>query len=270
MEIPFEYWMGDWVLACVCNYSFFCGCTCDCGSQCIMLVPMQMKTEGACALCVCECVCVSVHVSLWVPVCMFVFTKASHIPQFAASPQHTQTGVRTGESESPDCGAWPRWANITLALPISVSLSLSFAVCLSWFSLYSLFPTVPNTESLFVIQSRKCNWSQICPAFRLISSLLCSNRLPSPCAWPQTASAEAHGNKRSSDEMDLVRSCMSDFKCSLRWHLGNDEIKVEYMSSIECEREGVGLNVAAVFLFYFIPFFFFTGDNALSKNTMWY
>lgn len=148
---------------------------------------------------VCACACVS----LWVPVITCVFTRSSHIPRFffPASPQHTQTGVRSGESESPDSGAWPRRANIT------ASLSLSH-------SLYSILPTVPCTEGLFVIQSRKCNWSQICPAFCLISSLLCSCRLPSPCALASVS--ETHGNKWSSEKTDLMMSWMSDFQVLLQ------------------------------------------------------
>lgn len=75
--------------------------------------------------------------------------------------------------------------------PIYVCRSRSLIQCLSvslLVSLYSLFLTVPNTESLFVIQRRKCNRSQICHAFCLISSCLCSYGLTS-CAWPQTTSA---------------------------------------------------------------------------------
>lgn len=82
--------------------------------------------EHVLCVCVCKCACVS----LWVPVCMFVFTKASHIPRLSAAPQHTQTGVRTGGSASPDSGAWPRWANIPLSQFLSPLSAVSLIQCL--------------------------------------------------------------------------------------------------------------------------------------------
>lgn len=165
-----------------------------------MSVPMQMKNEGARA---CVCVCIQcVCVSLWVPVCVFVFTKASHIPRFSIlsrTTTHTQTGVRTGGTQS--TGFWSmallsKYYSLNFCLSLSPSLCHSVSVSLVC-SLYSLFPTMPNTEGFFVIQSRKCNWSQNCPGFCLISSLLCSCRLPSPCAWPQTASVRHMGTSEA-------------------------------------------------------------------------
>lgn len=153
---------------------------------------------------------------VWVPVCMFVFTKASHIPRFSASQQHTQTGVRTGERgrESPDCGAWPCCANITpfLSLSLSTDFSLALIQCLSaspLVSLYSPFPTVPNTEGLFVIQSRKCNWSQICPAllFDIIPPLFLwppiTMRLASNGTSPDTVEQAELRQDGSRDVLDV-------------------------------------------------------------------
>lgn len=189
---------GRLVLARVCNYSLFflCKCTCDCRSQCIMSVPMQMETEGTCALCMCVSLCLCLR-----------GLRTSHDSQPRHNTHRQVWELGRVRAQILEHGLAEQ---IFLSFPISVSLLLS---------MYSLFPTVPNTEGLFVIQSRKCNWSQICPAFCLISSLLCSCRLPSssPCL---ASVSETHGNKWSSDKIDLVMSWVSDFKCSLRWHLG--------------------------------------------------
>lgn len=96
----------------------------------------------------------------------------SHVPPLGASPQHTQTGVRTGErARERDLTVergLPRCANIALLSLQFVSAALSFSVCLSP-SWSHFIPTVPNTEGLFVVQRRKCNWSQICHPLFLIS-----------------------------------------------------------------------------------------------------
>lgn len=136
-----------------------------------------MKSEGAEAL----------NVRLSTCLCL-QSVRTSHDSQLRHNTHRQVRGP--GESGSPDCGARPRWANITLS-PIYVCRARALIHCLSvslLVSLHSLFLTVPNTESLFVIQRRKCNRSQICHAFCLISSRLCSYG-PKSCAWPQTASA---------------------------------------------------------------------------------
>lgn len=172
-----------------------------------------MQTEGACAMPVCECV------SQCVPACVFVFTKGSHIPRFPASPQHTQTGVRTGESESPDCGAWPRWANITLSLQFrSTARSLSFNVCLPLgLSVFSLShcakhrgPLCYSEKEMQLEPNPPCFLSNIIPPLFL--------RTPTMLSASNNISLTL-GNKWSWDKTDLVMSWMSDFKCSSRWPL---------------------------------------------------
>lgn len=98
----------------------------------------------------------------------------SHIPPFAASPQHTdrcedrreRARERGSGRASPDCGARPRCANIALLSPVCLLLSLRVCLSPSW---SHCIPTVPNTEGLFVAQRRKCNWSQIGPPLCLKS-----------------------------------------------------------------------------------------------------
>lgn len=145
----------------VCNYIFcMCECTCERESPSIMQICMQMKSEGACAP---------------EPVCMFVLVCELTRPTtrgFATT--HTDRCEDRGESErarerdlTVERGL-PRCANIALLSLQFVSAALSFSVCLSP-SWSHFIPTVPNTEGLFVVQRRKCNWSQICHPLFLIS-----------------------------------------------------------------------------------------------------
>ena len=139
-----------------------CEGTCERESPSIMQICMQMKSEGACAS---------------EPIYMFVLVCELTRPTtrgFATT--HTDRCEDRGEKErererereSSDCGARPRCANIALLSLQFVSAALSFSVCLSP-SWAHFIPTVPNTERLFVAQRRKCNWSQICHPFFLIS-----------------------------------------------------------------------------------------------------
>lgn len=110
----------------------------------------------------------------------------SHIPPFAASPQHTDRCEDRRERERASKRARERaseprlWSAASLCKYCSplpgLCLLLSLRVCLSP-SWSHCIPTVPNTEGLFVAQRRKCNWSQICsplclksPAFILMVS----------------------------------------------------------------------------------------------------
>lgn len=128
------------------------------------------------------------HVCVWL-----YFTKALIILLFSYPPRRL-TGARARESNSPDPDAWSCWANITLP---SKFLCACPSPLVSVSLLLSPFPSVPDTEDFFVIQSRKCIQSQICFGSCLISSLLCSCRLPSPSAWPRTASVRHMGTSRT-------------------------------------------------------------------------
>lgn len=194
-----------------------CKWTCDCESQHIMSVAMQMKTEEkVCFVCLCvysqeclpQCLCLrGSHTSHGSQSCHNTHRQVWGLERVWA--QILEHGLIEQILHSPSCN----FLSLALSLLLNVSLSLLLP-------LYSVFPTVPSTEGLFVIQSRKCNWSQICPAFCLISSFLCSCRLPSPCVWPQTASVRHMGTSGAKTEIDLVMSWMSDFKYSSRWHFG--------------------------------------------------
>lgn len=210
---------GRWVLASVHKYRFFvCECTCDCESSALCWYLYTNENWGPRGL---ECARPSA-----LPVSMFVFAKGSHIPRLSASPQHTRTGVRTGESGSPDCGAWPRWANITLSLSLPpsdlclpLSLSHSMSVCLPLgLAVFSLSHCAKHREPLCYSEKEMqpepnlpCFLSNIILPLFLRSHIMClaSNNI-----------SMTLGNKWRSDEIDLVMSWMSDFKCSSRWHLG--------------------------------------------------
>lgn len=134
------------------------------------------------------CVCAPVGAGL--RVCVYKGLAHPTIHGFATT--HTDRCEDWSEREPRLRSTASLSKHCSLSLSLSQSPSASLSLCLSVspsVSLHPLSPTVPNTEGLFVIQSRKCNRSQICPAFCLISSLLCSNGLPSPGVWPQAASA---------------------------------------------------------------------------------
>lgn len=145
-----------------------------------MTAPMQMKTEMACAL------------YLWLYMRLTAHScRTSH-------NSRTHTDRCEGRREREPCWSTASLSKYPTPFPISVCL-LPFSQCLSLFllPLFPAFPTVPSTQDFFVIQSRKCNWSQICLGSCLISSLLCSRCLPSPRAWPQTASVRLMGTSRA-------------------------------------------------------------------------
>lgn len=99
------------------------------------------------------------------PVCMFVLVCELTRPTtrgFATT--HTDRCEDRGESER----AGERARTVARGLAVQILLSSPSSVCLSP-SWSHFIPTVPNTEGLFVAQRRKCNWSQSCHPFFLIS-----------------------------------------------------------------------------------------------------
>ncbi len=194
MEIPFEYWMGDWCLHVSVIIVFFCASVhviVRASALCRYLCKWKLREHVLC-VCVCVCVCECPCGCLYACLCL-QRPRTSHDSQLCHNTHRQVWGLERARAQIVEHGLAEQIL-LSLSQFLSLSLSLSHSMSVSLLvSLYSLFPTVPNTEGFFVIQSRKCNWSQICPAFCLISSLLCSNRLPSPCAWPQTASARHMG-----------------------------------------------------------------------------
>ena len=206
-ETPWEYWMRVWCTHVAVNLQFFFF-----PFVCLHVI------EGASAPWQYPCKWI---LSVRLTACLYFQNLNTSFDSHTYT--HTQTGVRAG-----DFGAWPCWANITLPFPIYVPAPIFLRMSLLC-SLCSLsFPLCQTQRtSLLFCYSRKCNWSQICLGFCLISSLLCSCRLLSPCAWPQTASVRLMGTSRA--ETRYISWCPGSVTSGLAqgdiW--AHDKIKVK-------------------------------------------
>lgn len=103
----------------------------------------------------------------------------SHIPPFAASPQHTdrcedrRERARERARESPDCGARPRCANIALLSPVCVCCSHSGSVCLPLG--LTVFPLCQTQRASLLLRGGNATGAK--------SALLYSENLPPSSLW---------------------------------------------------------------------------------------